>query len=222
MRAAGNKRLDPQQQEGRLNRRVAVAGIAVNAIVAIVVALIAAFVTAHSTTIITSLGGQPAKTVTVTASPPAPTPNPRTSSSQPSTIQLPGGQAFTKGAFTISGGGIDLDRNPPESGNLPNTAPEIYAEYPTGLYFYNAQETAQWQQPGVPTQAECHHSELSNGQANLNFDLTSFQQSGQQARFCILTSEDRDAYVVIPGSRVVSNSPFPAVGIVWAMKLPLS
>ena len=79
-----------------------------------------------------------------------------------------------------------------------------------------------WQQPGIPTQAECHHDELTQGQASLNFDLTSFQQSGQQAQFCILTYEDRDAYVVIPGSKIVSNDPFPAVGIVWAVKLPLN
>jgi hypothetical protein len=122
----------------------------------------------------------------------------------------------------ISGDGIDLDRNPIESGDVSDGTSDIIAESPAGLYFYGAKETAQWNQPGVPTQAECHHAELSDGVAYLHFDLTSFQQSGQQARFCILTSEGNDAYVVIPGSTIVSGSPFPAEAFVWPSKIPIS
>lgn len=167
---------------------------------------------------------RPTVTVTATtgstgtqASPPT-----NSSSSTPLTTQLPVGQAFTKGSFTISDSGVDLDRNPVESGNVSTGSSEITAEYPTGLYFYGAQDTAQWKQPGVPTQSECHNAEISDGVANLNYDLTSVQQSGQQARFCILTNEGRDAYVVIPGKTIVSSNPFPAEAFVWTMKIPVS
>ena len=182
------------------------------------VGILSAVVTAHSDPVIKFLGGSPAATTTVT--PPAPTPSLPTNSSSPTppTIQLPVGLAFTKGSFTISDGGVDLDRNPAESGNVSTGTSEIIAKYPTGVYFYGAQETAQWQQPGVPTQNECHNAELSDGVAYLNYDLT----SGQQARFCILTSEGRDAYVVIPGRTIISNSPFPAETFVWATKIPVS
>jgi hypothetical protein len=74
----------------------------------------------------------------------------------------------------------------------------------------------------VPTQTECHHAELSDGVQDLNFDLTNVQQTGQQAQFCILTNEGRDAYVVIPGRMVVSGSPFPAQAFVWPLKIPVS
>jgi hypothetical protein len=217
MKATDLKDVDLQRREGRLNRRVAVAGIVVSAVAAIT----AAVVTAHSTTITQFLGGPPAS---------AGTPSPdggtitssRTASPRPTGIQLPSGQAFTKGSFTISDSGVDLDRNPVEAGNVSNGESEIIAEYPTGLYFYGAQETVQWKQPGLPTQRECHSAELSDGQAALNFDLTSIQQSRQQDRFCILTSEGRDAYVVISGSKVVSGSPFPAQTFVWASKIPVN
>ncbi len=190
-------------------------GIVVNGATVIAAAFIAALATAHSTTIITVLGGKPAETATVPASP-------RTSSPQQITAQLPSGLAFTQGRFTITSSGIDLDRNPPESGSLPDTHSDIIAQYPASLYFYGAQETVQWQQKNVPTQAECHHDELSNGQAGLQFDLTSFQQTGRLARFCVLTAEGRDAYIVIPGSKIISSSPFPAQGFVWPAKLPLN
>lgn len=169
---------------------------------------------------------RPTVTVTVTAtmgstgthaSPPT-----NSSGPTPLTTQLPAGQAFTKGGFAISDSGVDLDRNPVESGNVSAGTSEIIAKYPTGLYFYGAKVTAQWQQPGVPTQSECHNAEISDGVAYLNYDLTSVQQSGQQARFCILTDEGRDAYVIIPGSTIVSNEPFPAEAFVWATKIPVS
>ena len=216
----GQKRepVDFQAREGRLNRRIAVAGI----IATVGVGILSAVVTAHSAPVTKFFGGSPAVTTTVT--PPTPTPSLPTNSSSPTppTIQLPVGQAFTKGSFTISDSGVDLDRNPIESGNVSTGTSEIIAKYPTGMYFYGAQDTAQWQQPGVPTQNECHHAELSDGVAYLNYDLTSVQQSGQQARFCILTSEGRDAYVVIPGSTIISNSPFPAEAFVWATIIPVS
>jgi hypothetical protein len=207
-----------QAREGRLNRRIAVAGI----IATVSVGILSAVVTAHSAPVIKFFGGSPAVSTTIT--PPAPTPSRPTNSSSPTppTIQLPVGQAFTEGSFTISNSGIDLDRNPIESGNVSTGTPEIIAEYPTGLYFYGAQDTAQWQQPGVPTQQECHNAELSDGVEYLNYNLTSVQQSRQQARFCILTSEGRDAYVVIPGSTVTSSSPFPAEAFVWATVIPVS
>jgi hypothetical protein len=189
------------------------------------VAIAAAVLTAHSTTIIKFLGGPSASTVTPNPSPgPSGSTATRTStpSPQPTIIPLPSGQAFAKGSFTISGSGVDLDRNPVEAGNISNGASEIIAEYPTGLYFYGAQETVQRKQQGLPTQTDCHNAELSDGQADLNFDLTSIQQSHQLDRFCILTSEGRDAYVVISGSKVVSGSPFPAEAIVWATKIPVN
>jgi hypothetical protein len=217
MKATDLKDVDPQRREGRLNRRVAVAGIVVSAVVAIT----AAVLTAHSTTITQFLGGPPARADTPNANG-GPTARSSTASPQPTGIHLPSGQAFTKGSFTISGSGVDLDRNPVEAGNVSNGESEIIAEYPTGLYFYGAQETVLWKQPGLPTQGECHNAELSDGQADLNFDLTSIQQSRQQDRFCILTSEGRDAYVVIFGSRVVSGSPFPAQTFVWASKIPVN
>lgn len=212
------KPVDFQAREGRLNRRIAVAGI----VATVGVGILSAVVTAHSAPVTKFFGGSPAVTTTVT--PPAPTPSLPTNSSSPTppTIQLPVGPAFTKGSFTISDNGIDLDRNPIESGNVSNGTSEIIAEYPTGMYFYGALDTAKWQQSGVPTQKECHNTELSDGVALLNYDLTSVQQSGQQARFCILTSEGRDAYVVIPGSTITSNSPFPAEAFVWATIIPVS
>ena len=220
MGATDARAVDPQRREGRLNRRVAVAGIVVNAVVAIA----AAVVTAHSTTIIKTLGGPPAGTAIVPSPSPASTTTTRSSTPSPqsSGIQLPSGQAFTQGSFTISDSGIDLDRNPIEAGNVSDGESEIIAEYPTGLYFYGAQETVLWKRPGLPTQADCHDAELSDGQAYLNFDLTPYQQGGQLARFCILTNEGRDAYVVIPGRKIVSGSPFPADAIVWARKIPVN
>jgi hypothetical protein len=222
MGATDQRDRDSQAREGRLNRRVSMTGIVVNGATVIAAAFIAALATAHSTTIITVLGGKSAKTATVPASPPVSSVGPRTSDPHQVTVQLPSGLAFTQGGFTITSSGIDLDRNPPESGSLPNTHRDIIAEYPASLYFYDAQETVQWQQENVPTQAECHHDELSNGQADLQLDLTSFQQTGRVARFCVLTAEGRDAYIAIPGSKIISSSPLPGQGFVWPAKLPLN
>ena len=211
------KTIESHVREGRLNRRVAVAGI----VATVGVGILSAEVTAHSAPVIKFLGGRSVVTTTVTATPPAPSPDPSTPSPTPSTIQLPAGQAFAEGSFTISGSGIDLDRNPIEAGNVSNGSSEIIAES-TGLYFYAAKETVQWAQPSVPNQTECHNAELSDGVQDLHFDLTNVQQTGQQARFCILTDEGRDAYVVIPGRTVVADSPFPAEAFVWPSKIPLS
>ena len=102
----GHKRepVDFQAREGRLNRRIAVAGI----IATVSVGTLSAVVTAHSAPVIKFFGGSPAVTTTVT--PPAPTPSLPTNSSGPTppTIQLPVGQAFTKGSFTISDSGMQI------------------------------------------------------------------------------------------------------------------
>lgn len=215
---------DPQRREGRLNRRNSTMGIAANMIAIIAAALIGAYATAHSKTVIDVLGGKPAPTVTVTetAGPPAPGPNPTNSGVQSTAVPLPSGQAFTEGAFTISTSGTDLDRNPPEGGNVTTGSVEFTASYPTTLAGYDAQAMVLWTQRGVPTQTQCHDDELSNGVNSLNLDLGGYQQSGQLARFCVLTSEGRDAYVVIPGRTLVSSSPFPAQAFVWPVKIPVN
>jgi hypothetical protein len=215
--------LDFQAREGRRNRRVAIAGI----VATLIVGAASAVATAHSARVIKFLGGTPAVAKTVTAVAPSPrasSPNqtPDTSSSTQVAAQLPAGPAFAEGSFTISGDGMDLDRNPIEAGNLSNGSSEMIEETPATVYFYGAQDTAQWQQPGVPSQAQCHHAELSNGVSDLQFDLTSYQQNGQTARFCVLTSEGRDAYVVIPGRTIVANEPMPAQAFVWPAKIPVS
>src|SRR5450755_3872652 len=110
MGATDQRDRDPQAREGRLNRRVSMTGIVVNGVTVIAAAFIAALATAHSTTIITVLGGKPAKTVTVPASPPVTSASPRTSNPHQVTVQLPSGVAFTKGRFSITSSGIDLDR----------------------------------------------------------------------------------------------------------------
>jgi hypothetical protein len=197
--------IESAEREGRLNRRIAIAGV----VATVSVGILSAIVTAHSAPVIKFLGGRPDLT-------------PSSASSASGPVQLPSGPSFASGSFTISNNGIDLDRNPAENGNLSDGQSEFIAEYPTGLYFYGAQDAAQWTQPGVPTQAQCHHAELSDGTSDLNFDLTDVQQSKQQARFCVLTSEGRDAYLVVPGGTVTSNSPFPAQAFVWASKIPLN
>jgi hypothetical protein len=135
---------------------------------------------------------------------------------------LPSGPAFTKGSFKITSSGTDLDRNPPESASLPNTSEDITVSNPTSVYFYGSQEAVQWTQPGVPTQTQCHHTEVSDGQVNLVYDLTSDQQTNKVARFCVLTSEGRDAYLLIPGRTIVVDGPFPALVFVWPNELRLN
>lgn len=224
----GDRRMHEfQAREGRLNRRVTIVGIAST----LIVGVLSAVVTAHSTHVIEFFGGTPVVTQTATIAAPSqrasssstsPSPAPDTSGSAQATAQLPAGQAFAQGPFTISGTGIDLDRNPIETGNLTTGNADVTEQSPAGLYFYGAQNTAQWQQPGVPTQAECHRAELSNGVSNLQIDLTPFQQNRQMARFCVLTSEGRDAYLVIKGSAIVSGDPIQAQAFVWSAKIPVS
>jgi len=210
-----------QQREKSLDRRVTVTGIVVNAVVAIVVAVIAAYGTAHSSTIINVLGGTPR---TVTASPPsaAPSDNSQPSSSQPGAVQMPNGPAFTERGVLIGNQGIDLDRNPPEQGNVSTGAIELQGGYGLTLVGYSAQEVATWAQADVLTQGQCHTAELTKGVNNLQDDLTTYQSTGQVARFCVLTSEGRDAYVAIPGKTLVADSPIPADVFVWPSKIPVS
>jgi len=136
-------------------------------------------------------------------------------------LALPGGAAFAKRSFEIGSNGIDLDRNPPEQGNLTNGQIEVQADSPEILDFRSTQEVFQWNQPGLPTQEQCHSAELRDGQQDPNVDLTTTQQSHGTARFCILTSEGRDAFMVISGAQVRSGEDIPAAAIVWSRIIPV-
>lgn len=136
-------------------------------------------------------------------------------------LGLPGGAAFTEGRFEIGPNGIDLDRHPPEQGNLSTGDTEVQADPPEILDFRSTQEVFQWTQPGLPTQEQCHSAELRNGQQNPNVDLTTVQQTRRTARFCILTSEGRDAFMVIAGAQVRSGQAIPAAAIVWSRIIPV-
>lgn len=210
-------RQDPQQREGRLNRRVNLLSI----VVAIGAALLGAWATAHSQPVIQIFGGTPAPArtvrVTVSATPhPGPTPKAGT--------QLPKGPAFTKGKVIINFQGLDLDQNPPEAADLEGTfsdvSPGTIGSEPSVVFNY---PTAEWMKPSVPNQAQCHRLESDQGKSGgASFDLTRYRSTGEAARFCSLTHAGRDAYVVIPGKSVVKNGPLPAIVFVWPNQLPSS
>ncbi len=191
-------------------------GIAVNAVVILVAAFIGAFATAHSTTIIKILGGKPATT-------PSRTPVPSISPHGPINI-LPPGPSFTRARATINFDGLDLDRNPPENGNVTTGNIDISQNggAAPSLLFGNSLEVVQWKKHRVPSQAQCHDDEITNGDPNFSFDLTSAQQTGANVSFCILTSEGRDAYLVVRGTQLVSNQPIPAQVFVWSRIIPVS
>jgi hypothetical protein len=208
---------DPQQREGRLNRRMSLLGI----VAAFGGALLSALATAHSQPIIQIFGGTPAPArtirVTVSASPhPGPTPKADT--------QLPKGPAFTKSKVIIGSQGLDLDQNPPEAADLQDTftdvSPGTIGSEPSVVFNY---PTAEWMKPSVPSQVQCHRLESDQGKSGgASFDLTLYRSTGEAARFCSLTHAGRDAYVVIPGKSVVKDSPLPAVVFVWPDELSSS
>jgi hypothetical protein len=206
-----------QRDESRRDRRVAVAGIIVNAIAVIlsaaIGAVIGAFAAAHNPQIIKVLGGNP-KTAATSSS---------TGGPQPPVGGLPQGPAFTRRSATINSNGLDLDRNPPENGGV--THGEIDVSQNGGpalsLLFDYSLEAVQWKQRGIPDQAQCHDDEITNGDPQLTFDLTGTQQSKATVSFCVLTSEGRDAYVVIHGSQLADNQPIPAQVFVWRRIIPV-
>ena len=222
--ARTNGDIDPREREGRRNRRVTLFGVLLTGLFGITGALIGAVATAHNGTVIEVFGGKPAPTKTIKVTVPA-APSHGSSSNNISGFEaqrLPSGPAFTKGSFNITSSGIDFDRNPPESASLPNTSEDITVSNPTSVYFYGSQEAVHWTQASVPTQAQCHHAEVSDGQVDLIYDLSTDQQTNGVARFCILTSEGRDAYLLIPGKTIVADGPFPALVFVWPNELPLN
>jgi hypothetical protein len=220
-------RPDPQQREGRLNRRVSMFGAVVTAMAGIAGALVGALATAHSQPVIQIFGGTPAPAATVRITVSAssrPSPRPGTGTPAPGGgLQLPGGQAFARASVIIGFSGLDLDQDPPESADLQDTisdvAPGSVGAEPSVIFSYS---TAEWMQPGVPSQTQCHRSERQGESGGASFDLTPYQGTGKAARFCSMTSGGRDAYVVIPGKTIAKDSPLPAVVFVWPNKLPLS
>jgi len=204
-----------QREESRRDRHVAIAGIIVNAVAVIVSAVIGAaigaFATAHNPQIIKILGGNP-KTAN-TASPQTPGPS-----------GLPSGPAFTSGSATINIDGLDLDRNPAENGGVTTGSTDVSQNGGTapGLLFGNSMEAVQWKQNQVPSQTQCHDDELTNGDPHFSFDLTNAQQSKATASFCILTSEGRDAYLVVHGGQLISGQSIPAEVFVWSRIIPIS
>src|SRR5262249_36278426 len=126
-----------------------------------------------------------------------------------------------KDSFEIGSNGIDLDRNPPEQGNLTNGQTEVQADSPETLDFRAAEEGFRWNQPGLPTQEQCHSAELRAGQSAPSIALTTTQQAPGAARFCILTWEGRDAFMVISGAQVRSGEDIPAAAIVWSRIIPV-
>jgi hypothetical protein len=205
-----------QREESRRDRRVAIVGIIVNALAvivsAVIGAVIGAFATAHNPQIIKALGGN----AKIVATAPPSTPG------RPVGV-LPRGPTFTSGSVTVNFNGLDLDRNPPENGGV--TSGEIDVSQNGGsvpsLLFGNSREIVQWKQQRVPSQAQCHDDEITNGDPNFTFDLTDTQQSKTAVSFCILTSEGRDAYLVVQGTQVVSNQPIPAQVFVWPHAIPV-
>lgn len=219
MSAASGRHHDPQQREGRLNRRNALFTAMITALGTLGGALVGAVVTAHSSTVTNIFGGQaaPSKTVAATPRPPAGTP-------VPSGPQLPSGGAFTEGSFQITNSGIDLDRNPPEAENISNGQPELDTGDPApGLFGAGSLEVAKWQGQGLPSQTQCHDDELSNGTsgASTELGLTDAQQTKTIVRLCILTSEGRDAYVVVSGNQIGDGSSIQASAFVWPSKIPV-
>jgi len=83
-------------------------------------------------------------------------------------------------------------------------------------------EAVQWKQNQVPSQTQCHDDELTNGDPHFSFDLTNAQQSKATASFCILTSEGRDAYLVVHGGQLISGQSIPAEVFVWSRIIPIS
>jgi hypothetical protein len=88
-----HKIVEFHEREGRLNRRVAVAGI----VATVSIGILSAVVTAHSEPVIKFLGGRAAGTAHG-PSPHTSTPNPspNTPSPTPVTIQLPAGQLLAR------------------------------------------------------------------------------------------------------------------------------
>lgn len=213
--APGNSK----SKESRRDSRIAVAGIIVNAVAVIISAVVGAvagaFTTAHNPQIIRVLGGN--SKIAVTVPPGTPGPNNQVGS-------LPRGPAFTRGAVTINFYGLDLDRNPPENGNVSTGDIDVSQDSGPvpGLLFHYAMETVQWKQRGVPKQIQCHNDEIANGDPNFTFNLIIAQSSKTTVSFCILTSEGRDAYLVVHGAQVVSNQSTPAQVFVWPRVIPVS
>jgi hypothetical protein len=226
-----NGNASPEIKESRLNRRVAIVAI----VASLASAYGAAWITAHSAPVIRILGSRTIiKQINAgardTGQPGAGGGSSAGGSSAggssggtqgAGSLALPGGAAFTKRAFTIGGNGIDLDRNPPEQGNLTSGQIEMQFDSPETLDFQDTQEVFSWTQPGLPTQAQCHSAELRNGQQDPNVDLTNIQQTHSVGKFCILTSEGRDAFVEISGTQVRPGQDVPAEAIVWSTLIPI-
>jgi len=87
---------------------------------------------------------------------------------------------------------------------------------------YNAQDVAKWTGNTVPTQQQCHDDELSNGADEFSADLQPYQDSRTVLRLCVLTSEGRDAYVLIFSDGLTSSSPIPGETFVWPDKIPVN
>lgn len=204
--------VSPDIRESRLNRRVAIVAIVASATTAIAAALI----TAHSAPVIRILGGPSVETSNTSS-----TGNSATPQTASDGTALPGGPALSRGNFTISTSGIDLDRNPPEAGNLTTGSIEVTDGTPEGLNFQYTKEVAIWHKTNLPSQADCHALEESDGQTAPVVDLTDIQQTGGLEKVCILTSEGRDAFMIVSGRQVQSNMPIPARAIVWSQILPV-
>jgi hypothetical protein len=109
---------------------------------------------------------------------------------------MPTGAAFASGVVTITTDGVDLDLAPPESAaasggdaEFHTSKTEAFATDPTikGVY--------QWAEYGAPTQDQCNAGVLASGDKSTSVSFADAKE-GTWA-FCIITSEGRDAYIVL-------------------------
>jgi hypothetical protein len=200
-----------QRREGRLNRRVSLAGIAVNAVVVLAAAFIGAFATAHNTTIIKVLGGKPVRAAPAT-------------SSGPSNPELPPGVTVrrTTGSVPIKlsvGYGVDLDDNSSPNwsvkagpaGSSAGYGSDIVFESTTGL----GGDGLEFDQDAAPETgkvgyATCAEETAYSSSSVALGDLESDWRAGK--KLCVRTTDSRYALITFIS---VSATELVVAATVW-------
>jgi hypothetical protein len=126
---------------------------------------------------------------------------------------MPTDEAFSFGVAAIATDGVDLDVNPPQPPALSGGEAEFRTTKTEA--FVTKARVYQWSEAGSPTEEQCIGGVEAFGQAGTSVGFTDLKE-GIWA-FCVRTSEDRYAYVVLADEAATSaeNSTSSASYFVW-------
>jgi hypothetical protein len=109
---------------------------------------------------------------------------------------MPSGPAFSQGVVTITADGIDLDQPSLDAGATSEGGSEFHTTS-TDAFATNSSIKGiyQWAEYGAPTRDQCNSGVLVSGEKATSVSFADVPV-GTWA-FCMITSEGRDAYVVL-------------------------